>query len=57
MISFLQFLVNDLAAVHPEGEGWLLDTICGEFLRARQGKKGAFGAGMRHSWKTLRTEL
>lgn len=43
MISSLKFLVNDLAAVHTVGNGWLRDMNWGEFLRARQGKKGALG--------------
>lgn len=45
MISFFQFLVNGLAVVHTEGNGWLRDMNWGggEFLRARQGKNGTFG--------------
>lgn len=43
MIAFFQFLVDDLAVVHTEGNGWLRDMNWGEFLRARQGKNGTFG--------------
>lgn len=31
-----------MAVVYTEGNGWLRDMNWGEFLRARQGKKGAF---------------
>lgn len=32
-----------MAVVHPERNGWLLDMTWGEFLKARLGKKEAFG--------------
>lgn len=39
MISFLQFLVNDLAVVHTEGNGWLRDMNWGGIPegKAREG--------------------
>lgn len=46
MISFLQFLVNDLAVVHTEGNGWLRDMNWGGIPEGKAREERDLRAGL-----------